>query len=356
MNTVVLLAATVSAALSEMGSAAPKACWSEKKMSDETRLRLFPVSDISSDSRNTWNVYFCQGIVSIFELFVVVPSLNICASLPSDSFLCLTSRAETEWQRWWRFRWGRGELWVMGLPGDEVGAVARLVPRSTTAIKAMPGSNHRHHGSFSSFPTSSLVTASEWPHSFILWKKKFLVSNLPAALLHTFLKLLKVQLFWVAPCLCLRSPPPLRDFSSTIKTQKCQKLPKQHFPNYSSSVSPQVPQIRALIQQAILSRCLLWTPQIFGSTSQVCQVRVCSLLWLLCLVPQCPLLTEMNSKITFVCFWSLLLDVFFAGEEDALIIVKKLHLVTEQRVMNKGKNWLFYISLVKIISYSQASI
>lgn len=65
---------------------------------------------------------------------------------------------------------------------------------------------------------------------------------------------------------------------------------------------------------------------ILGSTSQVCQLAACRLLWLLSLVPQRPLLTEMNSKQkSILCFWSLLLEVCFA--EKALIMVKKLHLI-----------------------------
>lgn len=164
---------------------------------------LFSTSAVTTGTAapSKWNVYFCQGIMSIFELFVVVPSEHLCdppkRQLPqSDQRSRNRVREMVAFQVIMRGILGNGAVRRLG------GCCCQLVPSWTTAIIEACVRKHGRDGSLTSFPSSSLVTAIEWPHSFILSGKKSLVSHLPAAFLpHAHLNLLKRHLFRLAACL-----------------------------------------------------------------------------------------------------------------------------------------------------------
>lgn len=99
----------VRAALSKVGSAAPKACWSEKKMSDETHLCFRHQRRQQEQPLPAHQMCISVRGSCLFLNCLSSSPPNICVILPSDSFLGLTSEAETERGRWWRFRWQCGD-------------------------------------------------------------------------------------------------------------------------------------------------------------------------------------------------------------------------------------------------------
>lgn len=219
---------------------------------------LFPTSAVTAATAapSTWNVYFCQGIVSIFELFVVVPSEHLCDP-PKRQLPQSDQRSRNAAREMLAFQ-------VTGILGN--GALRRLggcccqsVPSWTTAIIDARVRKHRRDGSPTSSPSSSLVTAIEWPHSFILSGKKSLVSHLPAAFLpHAHLNLLKLHLFWLTACLCRRFPLPGMIFNPPHRQKQTNGTNCQNyifkiiiFPSHLRSHNS-----RHLFQKAILSQCL----------------------------------------------------------------------------------------------------
>lgn len=335
MSRVVLQAAAAasesrSPAPSELGSAAPKACWSEKKASDETRLRLLSVSDISSDNRNSRSRHMKCVFLSgdrVYFWAVCRPPLSEHLCDPPERQLPPPDQRSRNGERERERRGVAFQVTMWGIVGS--GAPWRWGGCCCQIGAKINSSNQRCARQEAQAPWQLLflplffIGDSFWVTSFIhpVWgEKNPSFPRLPAALLHTFLKLLKLQLFWFStlPVLTL----PFAWFficDRQIKTHKCQKLPKQHFPQLffflltSDPIKPG-PLSNRPFCHGVLREQHRSLDQLSALSGWCLQA-----LWLLCLVPQCPLLAEMSSKITSVCFWSLLLEVCFADGRQKML-------------------------------------
>lgn len=126
------------------------------------------------------------------------------------------------------------------------------MPSWTTAIIDVCIRKHGRDGSLTSFPSSSLVTAIEWPHSFILSGKKILGVAFTSCFSATRPpKSAETTPLLISSLPVSTVPAPRHDFQSTRSPEKDkrQELPKLHFPNYYFSISPQIPQINACISK-----------------------------------------------------------------------------------------------------------
>lgn len=194
---------------------------------------LFPTSAVTAGTAapSTWNVYFCQGIVSIFELFVVVPSEHLCdppkRQLPRfDQRSRNGAREMVAFQVTMQGILGNGALRRLG------GRCCQLVPRWTTAIiDACVKKEARRQPHFLSL---FFVGDSFWVASFIhlVWKKILGVAFTSCFSATRPPKSAETTPLLISSLPVSTVPAPRHDFQSTRspETDKWQKLPKLHFP------------------------------------------------------------------------------------------------------------------------------